>query len=82
MLKRSFLTLFTLLVISVIAFSISKLTPGDPVAFYITGGDENVDLNNPSVQRNYKTALEILGYNKPDFYLSIAPAIYPDTLHY
>ena len=77
--KRILIFIPTLLVISLLAFGLSKLTPGDPVLSFEPdlGGNVNTPAANA---RAYQETAEILGLNKPLFYLSLSSKAYPDTL--
>ncbi len=71
----------TLIVISLIAFALSKAAPGDPVELLLrrTGDEQMEDL--ASADRSYRETAQILGLDKPVFYFSLLPAAYPDTLY-
>lgn len=81
LLKRILLFIPTLLVISLLAFGLSHLAPGDPVLLYLDGvGNDNikqVQIQN----RIYKETKAKLGLNKPTFYFALRPQAFPDTLH-
>ena len=72
--KRVLLFIPTLIVISFLAFGLSKCTPGDPV--------ENMmpdDMNH--TERSYRQAAGRLGLDKPAFYVDFTATAYPDTLY-
>lgn len=81
LLKRILLFIPTLLVISLLAFGLSHMAPGDPVLLYLDGvGNDNVK----QIQirdRIYKEAKRKLGLDKPPFYFALRPQAFPDTLH-
>lgn len=72
--KRLLLFIPTLIVISFLAFGLSKCTPGDPV--------ENMmpdDMDH--TERSYRQAAGRLGLDKPAFYIDFTASAYPDTLY-
>ena len=83
LLKRLLYFIPTLVVISLLAFALSKMAPGDPVEM-LTRGETNLQsgpfgeaaLSN----RIYRQMAANLGLDKPVFYFSLLPASYPDTL--
>jgi len=80
-LKRIVLFIPIFLLVSMIAFGLSKLTPGDPAA-----PDSRSDLPSSVVdleykKRAYRQKAEQLGLDKPPFYFQITTAAYPDTLY-
>lgn len=82
-LKRLLLFIPTLLAISLLAFALSKLAPGDPVEMLLRG--ETNFQSGPwgdvaFTNRLYRQTAASLGLDKPVFYLSLLPASYPDTL--
>lgn len=70
--KRLLLFIPTLIVISFLAFGLSKCTPGDPVP--PPGEDDHTE-------RSYRQAAKQLGLDKPAFYFNFTSAAYPDTLY-
>lgn len=80
LLKRLLFFIPTLFFVSLIAFGLSKVAPGDPVDIYSRSGNENGrDLVNS--ERVYKQTATLLGLDKPVFYFSLSAAAYPDTLY-
>ncbi|MCB0550886.1 MAG: ABC transporter permease subunit [Phaeodactylibacter sp.] len=80
LLKRVLIFIPTLLVISLLAFGLSKVAPGDPVELKLRGfGPDQQNLSN--AERIYRETADFLGLNKPAFYLGLSPAAYPDTLY-
>ncbi len=80
--KRLLIFVPILVVVSLLAFGLSKMAPGDPAA-------EILDRANPlqggysslaNYQRDYNTVARQLGLDKPSFYFSITSQAYPDTL--
>jgi peptide/nickel transport system permease protein len=79
--KRLLLFIPTLLVISLVAFGLSKLAPDDPVIQYLVGSG-NADANeSPLRDRTYIEVRRKLGVDKPVFYFAVRPKAYPDTLY-
>ncbi len=79
LLRRTLLSLPTLLVISFLAFGLGKCAPGDPVVNIL--GEENYNTLDPAQQaEKYRSNAVRLGLDGPSFYLSITTAAYPDTL--
>ena len=72
--KRILLFIPTLIVISFLAFGLSKCTPGDPNENLL--GDD-VEIS----ERDYRLAVERLGLDKPVFYFDFTAKAYPDTLY-
>ncbi|MEN0005487.1 MAG: ABC transporter permease [Bacteroidota bacterium] len=82
-LRRVGILFLTLLVVSLIAFSLSKIAPGDPVERIIRGR-ENVGSSKSdyiNYQKIYAETAELLGLDKPTFYFELTTAAYPDTLY-
>lgn len=78
--KRILIFIPTLLVISLLAFGLSKIAPGDPVEMKLRGFGP--DQQNPAnAERVYRETADFLGLNKPVFYIGLSPAAYPDTLY-
>lgn len=74
----------TLLVISLVAFGLSRITPGDPVECGYTGLSE-MDLGTAAERNNfkriYRAAAAEQGLDQPYFYFTFTSAAYPDTLY-
>lgn len=83
--KRVLIFIPTLLIISLVAFGLSKLAPGDPVELITKGGlgagESGQASDMLATEQLYKETAERLGLNKPVFYCSFSPAAYPDTLY-
>lgn len=80
--KRLLFLIPTLLVVSILAFGLTKLAPGDPVItmnldFLANSGFRSLKEEDDV----YQTTAVRLGLDKPTFYFSILPAAYPDTLY-
>ncbi len=84
LLKRILMFLPTLLLISLLSFGLSRLSPGDPVAQYL-GEDVFGKISTPqdlaNAEQGYAQAAQTLKLDKPAFYCSITAQAYPDTLH-
>ena len=81
-LKRLLLFVPTLLIISLIAFGLSKVTPGDPVMRFIEAPDEfggTAEISN--FDREYQRIASTLRLDKPAFYFKFTSTAYPDTLY-
>ncbi|HMQ48077.1 MAG TPA: ABC transporter permease [Saprospiraceae bacterium] len=81
LLKRIFIFIPTLLVISLLAFGLSKMAPGDPVELFLRDRSGDVERDLINADRIYQETARYLGLDKPAFYFSISPAAIPDTLH-
>lgn len=80
LIKRILIFIPTLLVISLLAFGLSKIAPGDPVEMKLRGFGP--DQQNPAnAERVYRETADFLGLDKPVFYIGLSPAAYPDTLY-
>ena len=80
LLKRILIFIPTLLVISLLAFGLSKVAPGDPVELKLRGfGSDQQNVVN--AERIYRETAAFLGLNKPAFYIGLSSAAYPDTLY-
>ncbi len=84
LLKRILLFIPTLIVISMLAFGLSKLAPGDPVLSFLVN-DPFGSISTPGDLINAENACrqtaQTLSLDKPAFYFSIAPKAFPDTLY-
>ena len=84
LLKRILLFLPTLLLISLLSFGLSRLSPGDPVAQYLgedVFGKIATQQDLLQAEQGYTQAARQLGVGKPPFYFSITSKAYPDTLY-
>ncbi len=77
-LKRIFIFIPTLFAISLIAFWLGKIAPGDPVETCRGAGGESEFVMTSDA---YEEIYEEMGLNKPMFYFALSTAAYPDTLH-
>ncbi len=74
----------TLLVISMVAFALSRLTPGDPVECGFDGMSEmnlGTATDRNAFRETYANEAKVKGLDKPYFYFSFTSAAYPDTLY-
>lgn len=83
-LKRLGIVIPTLFLVTVIAFLLSRLTPGDPIARFC--GDPEMSeragfLNPEESDRQYAACARQLGRDRPTFYVSLLPLAFPDTLY-
>jgi peptide/nickel transport system permease protein len=82
LIKRLLLFLPTLLVVSLLAFGLSRCTPGDPIQCYLPDSiDGKFSMNPAQYERAYAREAKKLGWDKPAFYFRIGPKAYPDTLY-
>ncbi len=82
LLRRCLNALALLGVISIIAFYLSKLVPGDEVLDYLSLDDSKYAASvDPLEQRKaYARVAKKRGLDLPLFYLSVLPSSYPDSL--
>lgn len=81
LLKRVLFFIPTLLFVSLIAFGLSKVAPGDPVDIYSRGSGAGNKQDIKNSERVYQQTAVLLGLDKPAFYFSLSSAAFPDTLH-
>ncbi len=83
LLKRILFFIPIFFVISLIAFGLSQLVPGDPVLELMQGSESQVKtfVDVESRNRTYKNIARRIGADLPLFYCSITTAAVPDTLH-
>jgi peptide/nickel transport system permease protein len=81
LLKRVLIFIPTLLVISLLAFGLSKLAPGDPVELSSRGGLGDAQRDLANAERVYREKARQLGLDRPAFYCGFVPLAYPDTLY-
>ncbi len=83
--KRILIFIPTLLIISLVAFGLSKLAPGDPVELLLKGGMASSQSGQMADmlagERVYQEKAKMLGLDLPNFYFSLTTSAYPDTLH-
>lgn len=84
LLKRLLLFVPTLFVVSLVAFFLSRMAPGDPVLQYLTN-DPFGTLSSPAdlynAERVCRQTATLLNRDKPLFYFGLRPKSYPDTLY-
>ena len=84
-LKRILFFIPTILIISVLTFALSKMTPGDPVRLALGNQDQGEGSGGASDklagEKAYLSMAEDLGLNLPAFYVQISNAATPDTLY-
>lgn len=82
-LRRTLLAVPTLLVVSFLVFMLSRQTPGDPVLALQQGsGTATTDYASIELQdQAYRKTAAFLGLDKPQFYFSLLPQAYPDSLY-
>jgi peptide/nickel transport system permease protein len=82
-LRRTLLAVPTLLVVSFLVFMLSRQTPGDPVLALQQGsGTATSDYASVELQdQAYRKTASFLGLDKPQFYFSLLPTAYPDSLY-
>ncbi|MFM8449249.1 MAG: ABC transporter permease [Haliscomenobacter sp.] len=79
--RRILFAVPTLLVVSVIAFGLSKAAPGDPVQQLLHRTGEESLGNWEQEEKSYRETARILDLDKPAFYCAFLPIAYPDTLY-
>jgi peptide/nickel transport system permease protein len=83
--KRILLFVPTLLVISLLAFGLSRLAPGDMVVNYLITNPFETSISSQAglfnAEKTYRQAAQTLNLDKPAFYFSISSKAYPDTLY-
>lgn len=83
-LKRILLFLPTLLVVSLLAFGLSRMGTGDPVIDFLVE-DPFARVSSPrdlaGAKKSYRLAAEKLNLYRPTFYFSITSKAHPDTLY-
>jgi len=82
--KRLFYFVPTLFIISVVAFFLSRFTPGDPIACGSSGLDLDsfgIGFYSDSYQKIYKDEALRKGLDRPLFYFSFHAQSIPDTLY-
>lgn len=80
--RRILNALMLLWLISMLAFGLTKLMPGDEVADYIQIDERGyTTIENPVVQREaYLKVQHLRGYDLPAFYFTITPSLYSDVI--
>jgi peptide/nickel transport system permease protein len=78
--RRLLIFLPTLLIISFLAFYLSRITPGDPVLIALGQAAEETDGTAIQSQA-YVQMRQQLGLDKPLFYFAVMPYALPDTLY-
>lgn len=81
LLKRILIFVPTLLVVSLLAFALSKMAPGDPVELRQSAASVPIASDARESDRIYAETARLMGLDKPVFYFSLSSAAYPDTLH-
>ena len=84
-LKRIFIFIPTLIIISVLTFALSKMAPGDPVKLALGNREQQGEGGGSSdriaTEKAYAAMAEQLGMTLPSFYFSISNSATPDTLY-
>jgi peptide/nickel transport system permease protein len=78
LIKRLLIFIPTLLVISLLAFGLSKMAPGDPLEKLPDSGIQNSLDDQERIRRENA---RLLGLDKPAFYVAFTSKAYPDTLY-
>ena len=80
--RRVLWSIPTLLIISLLAFGLSKVAPGDAAEQLLSSlQDVNRGPDPDRFKREYARLSTELGLRQPTFYFSVKPAFYPDTLY-
>lgn len=84
-LKRIFIFIPTLIIISLLVFALSKFAPGDPVELRLGGGTQAGATGQLSDkiagEKEYFETAERMGLDIPNFYFDLKSKAYPDTLY-
>jgi len=84
-LKRLLFFIPTILIISVLTFALSKMTPGDPVRLALGNQDQGEGSGGASDkvagEKAYLAMAEDMGLNLPAFYFQLSNKATPDTLY-
>lgn len=83
-LKRILIFIPTILVISILTFSLSKLAPGDPVKLALGNRDQGEtggSADKVASEKTYLDMAEQLGLTYPSFYFDLSSKASPDTLY-
>lgn len=81
-LKRLLIFIPTLIVISFLAFGLSKMAPGDPVYAILPESSEVTTAGGYAhSEKVYQETAVLLGLDKPVFYINLSSAAFPDTLY-
>ncbi|MBS1626179.1 MAG: ABC transporter permease [Bacteroidetes bacterium] len=84
-LKRILIFIPTMLIISILTFALSKLSPGDSVRIALGNqeaqGETNGSADKMAGEKAYLDMAEQLGFNLPSFYFLFSNAATPDTLY-
>jgi len=81
LLRRSFWFVITFLLISLLAFGLSKLAPGDPIEIYLKENPMDMGGNREQRAQQYRELNRQLGLDKPPFYFAIHAKAYSDTMY-
>ena len=81
--KRIFIFLPTLIAVTLLAFGLSKMTPGDPIECHLPLSEmsESSSANKIDLEREYRRTAQSLNLDLPSFYFNFTAAAYPDTLY-
>ncbi|MCP9235962.1 ABC transporter permease [Lewinella sp. JB7] len=72
----------SLLLLTVVCFLLTRLTPSDPVKQRMSVEGARSAVSDPAAyDRTYRRIAQQLGYDLPPFYFTITNATIPDTLH-
>lgn len=82
LIKRLLIFIPTLVVISFLAFGLSKMAPGDPVNAILGEQSEITSVTGlVASERVYEETATFLGLNKPVFYINLSSRAFPDSLY-
>lgn len=82
-LKRLLIAIPVLFIVTVLAFFMAEVAPGDPVEALIAVEQSKASANVPYDRwiDDYRRQASRMGYDMPPFYFSLTPSNRPDTLH-
>ncbi len=79
--KRLLLFFPNLILVSLLVFALSKMTPGDPVLRRLPEGIPGMQEGLLTDPEAYHSMAVQMGLDKPAFYFSLTSAAFPDTFH-
>jgi peptide/nickel transport system permease protein len=84
LLKRLFLFVPTLIVVSMLSFGLSRMAPSSQVVDYLQQDPFSI-VSTPNelliAEKKYRDVAKVLNLDKPAFYFTITSAAFPDTLY-
>ncbi|MCB9081236.1 MAG: ABC transporter permease [Lewinellaceae bacterium] len=81
LIKRLLFFIPALFMVSLVAFALSKLAPGDPVLIMSRSRADETMRNLVDAERVYREYSRLLGLDKPVFYFAFSNQAFPDSLY-